>query len=85
MEILITKITLFYCVYFILLRIEYAGLEILCFGIYYSESLTHLNLSHCKLNDESGTILAKALTTNEICQVRLSFDTLFFKQFVFII
>lgn len=46
-------------------------MEIIRRGIYYSESITHLCLSHCGLNDAAGAMVANALISNEVCQVEL--------------
>lgn len=50
-------------------RIGHKGIEILNKGIYFSESITQLNLSYCKLNDADGALIAKTLISNEVCQV----------------
>lgn len=54
---------------FICCRIGLSGAEILKSALFYSESLKYLNLSHCKLNDVAGAIVAKALISNEVCEV----------------
>lgn len=50
-------------------RIGYEGLERIEEGLKLTESLVHLDLSHCNLNDRSGILIADALTTNEKLKV----------------
>lgn len=60
----------FYEFLFVMQSIGLFGIKALKDGLVYSESLTELNLSHCKLDDVAGHIVVTLLIDNEICEVR---------------